>query len=96
MLSVVTLVFIFVAAIPFSIGYQTGSRSYILARVLIGFLLVGLLSYPILDINRRITTDSSGIIVKKPFSTVSITWPEIVEFRAHETGIGEGRGGDTT
>ena len=78
--------------IPFSIGYQTESKSYIFTSFLIILLLIALISYPMLDLNRKITIDSSGITIKKPFNHISFIWPEITEFRKHQKGIGQWAG----
>lgn len=59
---------------------------------MIVLLVVALLSYPILDLNRKIVIDSSGITIKKPFKHISFSWPEIDEVKKHEKGIGQWAG----
>ena len=91
LLILATIIGLFFAMIPFSIAYQTGSRLYLFASFLI-LLLVALISFPMLDLNRKITIDSSGITIKKSFKLISFSWSEITEFRKHERGIGHWAG----
>jgi hypothetical protein len=78
--------------IPFSIWYQTGSGLYLFASFIMVLLIVSLFSYLMLDLNRKITINSSGITIKKPFNHISFTWSEITEFRKHEKGVGQWAG----
>ena len=92
LLSLATIIGVYIAMIPFSIGYQTESKSYIFTSFLIILLLLYFILYPLLDINRKITIDSSGITIKKHFNSISFIWPEITEFRKHEKGVGQWAG----
>ena len=78
--------------IPFSIGYQTESKVYFFVGFLLILLLFPLLISSLLEINRKISIDKSGITIKKPFNNISFIWTEITEFREHEKGFGHWAG----
>jgi hypothetical protein len=70
---------------PLSIGFQNGSEFDILASFTMFLLVLALFSYAMFDTYRRIT-------IKMFFIINSISWGEIIEFKAEDKGTDFGAG----